>query len=163
MDPAPRAEYARPVRRLTFMSVVLLAAHAGGSAAAVRIPALESPSRNIRCVYATTIDPRNPGGLFCTLGAASYTARLQNRCLDDHGQDGSGVDWHGFALGPRGRGEVVCSGGVLWFGSPRYAVLAYDHTRRLGPYTCTSRRTGLTCTNGHRHGLFLSRESWRAW
>jgi Family of unknown function (DUF6636) len=145
------------------MSVVLLAAQTAGSAAAARIPALVSPSRNIRCVYAATTDPRNGGGLFCTLGGASYAARLQDQCLNDHGRQGSGVDWHGFELGARGRGEVVCSGGALWFGSPRYAVLAYGRHRRLGPYTCTSRRTGLTCTNGHRHGLFLSRESWRAW
>ena len=27
----------------------------------------------------------------------------------------------------------------------------------------TSRVTGLTCTNRSGHGLFLSRESWRAW
>jgi Family of unknown function (DUF6636) len=150
------------VRRLTLLSVFLLAAHQG-SAAAGRLPGLQSPSGNIRCLYAATTDARNNGGLFCTLGTASYARALQDRCLSANGQHGSGVDWHGFTLGAQGRGEVVCSGGALWFGSPRYAVLAYGRSRSLGPYTCTSRRTGLTCTNGHRHRLFLSRESWRVW
>jgi hypothetical protein len=32
-----------------------------------------------------------------------------------------------------------------------------------GPFTCASRLTGVTCTNTRGHGLFLSRQSWRAW
>jgi hypothetical protein len=40
------------------------------------------------------------------------------------------------------------------------AALRYGKTKRVGPSTCTSRRTGLTChnRNGHGHGFTVSRE-----
>ena len=129
-----------------------------GTAGAASLPALRSPSGNIRCVYAAKTDPRNQGGLFCTIGRASYAASLQQRCISK-----DTVDWHGFMLSARGRGEVVCSGGALWFGTPRTTTVAYGRSWHAGPYTCTSRRTGVTCRNGGGHGLFLSRASWRAW
>ena len=44
-----------------------------------------------------------------------------------------------------------------------FVVLAYGHTWRSHGFTCSSRLTGLMCTNGHGHGLFLSRESFRLW
>ena len=59
-----------------------------------------------------------------------------------------------------------CSGGVLYDigrDTPTFVVLAYGHTWHSHGFTCTSRVTGLTCTNGHGHGLFLSRESYRVW
>ena len=80
--------------------------------------------------------------------------------------NGAGVDWHGFTLSPTGKGLVNCSGGILYNPAtqhPSYVTLAYGRTRRVGSFTCASRRTGLTCRNGRGHGLFLSRESWRAW
>ena len=80
--------------------------------------------------------------------------------------DGSGVDWHGFELGTVKRGQVLCSGGILYnpgTQSPTYVVLAYGKSWRRGAFTCVSRLTGLTCRNAHGHGVFISRESWRAW
>ena len=47
--------------------------------------------------------------------------------------------------------------------TPTYVTLAYGKTWHFKAFTCTSRFTGLTCTNRAGHGLFLSRESWRAW
>lgn len=32
-----------------------------------------------------------------------------------------------------------------------------------GPFTCTSRITGVTCRSRGRHGLFISRHSYRTW
>ena len=46
---------------------------------------------------------------------------------------------------------------------PTYATLPYGKTWRHGSFTCDSRLTGVTCTNTHGHGLFLSRQSLRAW
>ena len=40
-------------------------------------------------------------------------------------------------------------------------TLAYGKSAKLGPFTCTSRTKGLTCTNHERHGFFVSRESQR--
>ena len=45
--------------------------------------------------------------------------------------------------------------------TPRFVTLAYGKTWRSHGFTCVSRLSGLTCTNGARHGLFLSRASYR--
>jgi hypothetical protein len=139
-------------------SLVLVTLVLAGSAAAANLPALRSPSGNIRCVYAAKTDPRNQGGLFCTIGRAAYTTSLQHRCTVN-----DGLDWHGFLLSTRGRGEVVCTGGALWFGTPRAVTVAYGRVWHAGPYACTSRLTGVTCRNGGGHGLFVSRATWRTW
>lgn len=36
-------------------------------------------------------------------------------------------------------------------------ILRFGKTWRSGVYACTSRRTGLTCTNARRHGWWLGR------
>jgi hypothetical protein len=125
--------------------------------AALLLPGLVSPSGNIRCAYLAQPQPV----LLCSIRRADYAAALQDRCLNPNGQTGAGVDWHGFSLGAR-RGEVLCSGGLLITKPVRYTTLAYGRTRRLGRFTCTSRSTGVTCTTPG-HGVFISRQSWRAW
>jgi len=80
--------------------------------------------------------------------------------------DGSGVDWHGFELGVRAKGQVLCTGGILYDPGtqrPAYVTLAYGRVWRHGAFTCVSRATGVTCRNAARHGVFVSRESWRIW
>jgi hypothetical protein len=99
--------------------------------------------------------------LRCEIRSSRYGGQLQARCLRT-----ATVDWHGFELGRTTRGRVTCSGGILYSPDtqrPVYHRLAYGATWRHGGFTCTSARTGLTCHNGRGHGLFLSRESWRAW
>jgi hypothetical protein len=79
---------------------------------------------------------------------------------------GPSVDWHGWELSPTGKGLVTCSGGILYNpGSqkPTYVNLPYGRTWRQGGFTCLSRITGVTCRNRAGHGLFISRQSWRAW
>jgi hypothetical protein len=96
------------------------------------------------------------------IGHASYSAALQRRCIAAP----TSLDWHGFELPATRKGSVSCSGGIFYDPAserPVFTSLAYGRTWRHGPFTCVSRRTGLTCTNGRGHGLFLSRESWRAW
>jgi hypothetical protein len=39
------------------------------------------------------------------------------------------------------------------------AVAAYGKTWRRGGIMCVSRRSRLRCTNGSRHGFFLSRSN----
>ncbi|HZU21009.1 MAG TPA: DUF6636 domain-containing protein [Gaiellaceae bacterium] len=139
--------------------LVAVAALAAASAAdGVVVPGLVSPSGNIHCVYAARIDRRNQGSLLCTIGHARYSTELQHRCITR-----ATVDWHGWSLSPRGEGSVVCTGGVLWFGTPRYVRVAYGRDWHAGPYTCHSALTGVTCLNRARHGLFVSRASWRVW
>jgi len=120
----------------------------------VPLPGLRSPSGNITCFV-------SGGVLHCAIAHADYSATLQRRCFTR-----ASVEWHGFELAARGAGRVTCSGGILYDPDterPRYVTLAYGASRRLGVFACTSRITGVTCTSPAGHGLFVSRESWRAW
>ncbi|MFL5952953.1 MAG: DUF6636 domain-containing protein [Gaiellaceae bacterium] len=113
---------------------------------------IRTPSHNIACV------DTGPS-LICHIGRAGYSGALQRRC----GSPPTSLDWHGFELRASGKGQIVCSGGVLVMGNVRYTTLAYGRTWRSGSYACTSRIGGLTCTNRAGHGLFISRASWRVW
>jgi uncharacterized protein DUF6636 len=90
-----------------------------------------TPSHNIGCLYATT------GGVYlrCDVRSAGDAAWILSR---------------------RGRGRRVHATDTVY--SPHARVLSYGHSLALGPFTCTSRRAGLTCRNRRNgHGFFLSR------
>ena len=141
-------------RRISRVAATLCAvslAVCGAASAKTVLPGFHSPSGNIRCFVVR-------GMLRCRLAHADYAKTLQARC--------SGLDWHGFELGAAGEGAVTCSGGILYSPGterPAYVNLPYGRTWRQGVFTCTSRLTGVTCTNRTGHGLFLSRETWRVW
>ena len=46
---------------------------------------------------------------------------------------------------------------------PTYVTLPYGKSWRQGAFTCVSRIAGVTCRNRAGRGLFISRQSWRAW
>jgi hypothetical protein len=150
---------------ISIVALVAFAVLAGAAygGASHTIPGVRSPSGNIECLFVPTArGPVQPPNLLCTIARASYTGALQRRCQAPP----TGLDWHGFELPALRRGQVSCSGGILYDQGtqrPAYTTLAYGATWRHGPFTCTSRRTGLTCVTAHGHGLFLSRASWRAW
>jgi hypothetical protein len=131
-------------------------------AALTLLPGFHSPSGNIRC-FAVPIVGTGASMLRCEIRRSSYASALQARCMRP---DGSGVDWHGFELTQTGKGAVTCSGGILYDTGtqrPSFVDLPYGRTWRRVGFTCVSRVTGVTCRNGRGHGLFISRESWRAW
>jgi hypothetical protein len=65
-----------------------------------------------------------------------------------------------FQLRRHGRGRRIRVTDTV--GDPRAPVLRYGHRLRLGPFTCASRRTGLTCrTRANGHGFSVSRERQR--
>jgi uncharacterized protein DUF6636 len=149
-----------PVKRLIPLVAVLsvLLGSVATMAAATRLPGFHSPSGNISCLAL-------PGGrtILCTLGRAGYSSRLQDRCM---APGGAGVDWHGFTLSATGKGQLNCSGGILYnpdTQKPSYVTLPYGKSWRQGPFTCTSRLSGVTCRNRAGHRLFVSRQSWRLW
>jgi hypothetical protein len=144
-------------RTLAVASLVALAV-AAPALAVTTLPGFRSPSRNIRCFR----NAEPPGWLHCTIARSAYAARLTAYC----GADPIGVDWAGFELGPTRKGNVACSGGVLYSpGSqrPSDTILAYGKTWRSGPFACTSRLSGITCRSRAGHGILVSRQSWRVW
>lgn len=147
------------VKRTVVMIAVVVAV-AGSAAQAARLPGVKTPTRNISCFY-VPIKPTSRGNLLCNIKTSLYSRAQQNGC-----QARAGLDWHGFELPNAGKAQPVCTGGVLYDigrDTPTFVVLAYGHTWRSHGFTCSSRLNGLTCTNGHGHGLFLSRESFRLW
>src|SRR3954465_15865430 len=132
---------------------------AGLAALAVQapLPGVVSPSGDIRCFYV----PARPAHLLCDVRRAAYSAREQNRCMAR-----AGLDWHGWEIYATRRTTTVCSGGILYNSNrnrPVYKTLGYGRAGGFPPFTCVSRVTGLTCTTGTGHGIFLSRQSWRGW
>jgi hypothetical protein len=142
------------------LALALLFALSAGVAAAARLPGVRTPSKNISCFYIPR-QSTTQGSLLCGIKQAAYTGALQARCTAPP----TGLDWHGFWLTQTGKGEVLCAGGIMHRpqDTPKLVTLAYGSTWRYRGFTCTSRFTGLTCINTAGHGLFLSRESWRAW
>jgi hypothetical protein len=67
------------------------------------------------------------------------------------------LDWgDSFAIGANdARGSLVCHGDTVF--DPGASVLRYGRTGTFGPFTCTSLKTGMTCTNSHGHGFSVAR------
>ena len=141
--------------------LVLLVLSIAAPASAATLPGFRSPSGNISCLFI----PGGSGGttatILCKLAHADYAKALQARCM---GSTGAGVDWHGFSLPAARKGAVSCSGGILYNPTtqhPSYITLAYGKTWRQKMFSCTSQLTGVTCSNPHGHGMFISRQTWR--
>ena len=99
--------------------------------AAASARSFHTPSRNIACLYRATGGP-GPH-LRCDVHSLNDTA---------------------FRLDRTHKGKRVHVTDAV----PAGRVLPYSRSLRLGPFTCTSRRTGLTCrSRPSKHGFFLSR------
>ena len=125
--------------------------------ALTQLPGVVTPSGNIHCFYV----PAKPAHLLCDIRRADFEAREQAGC-----QARAGLDWHGWEVYATRRAEAACSGGILYDSNhdkPAYRRLAYGRTWKFAAFTCLSRISGLTCSSGTGHGLFISRQSWRAW
>ena len=136
---------------ISLAAAVVLAAVAASPAAAGRtvLPGFRTPSGNIRCFV---VDK-----LYCSIEHSAYGGGLQARC---------DLDWHGFELGPAAKGTVYCTSNAPYdMGKqrPSNRILAYGKSFHRGAFTCSSRRTGITCRSRNGHGLFISRQAWRAW
>ena len=148
--------------------VALLLLCSSVPASAATLPGFRSPSGNISCLFipSTPLDSgsgRTPATVLCKLAHADYAKALQDRCM---GPSGMGVDWHGFSLSAARRGTVLCSGGILYNPQtqhPTYITLAYGKTWRQKMFSCASQLSGVSCSNPHGHGMFISRQTWRTW
>ena len=68
------------------------------------------------------------------------------------------LDWgNRFELMTEQGPSMPCYGDTVR--DPKSRVLGYGKSIQLGNITCTSKKTGLTCTDGSGHGFTLSRSS----
>jgi hypothetical protein len=116
----------------------------GPASALGAVPSFHTPSGNIGCSAFS-------GYLRCDIAVKSWHGPARPpTCPLVYGDS--------FTLNRTGRPIWTCHGDTV-LRSGR--VLAYGATWRAGPFACTSRSTGLTCTNRRGHGFFLSRGSYR--
>ena len=138
--------------------MTLLVLGTAAPASATTLPGFRSPSGNISCLFIPSATGSAPAAILCRLAHADYAHALQTRC--------KGLDWHGFLLPAARKGAVNCSGGILYNPTtqhPRYITLAYGKTWRQKMFSCTVQLAGVTCSNPHGHGMFISRQTWRTW
>jgi Family of unknown function (DUF6636) len=115
-------------------------------ARATALSQFQSPSRNIGCAITRRFAR-------CDIRQKQWQAPRPQGCprFSDFGQ--------GLVVSRRSRrGQVVCAGDTTLGAGP---VLAYGKRIRRGRMHCRSRRRGMTCRNGKRHGFFISRGSYR--
>lgn len=66
------------------------------------------------------------------------------------------LDWgRAFEVGRGGAGAPVCAGDTV--ATPDAPVLGYGGSLSGGGVTCTSEKTGMTCTNRHGHGFTVAK------
>jgi hypothetical protein len=106
-----------------------------------------TPSGNIGCGYGSVAGERR--FLRCDILSGIRPLPPKPRdCREDWGT--------AISLGRTGRASLICVGDTVL--DLRSRILRYGQLWRRGGFTCSSRATGLTCTNRSRHGFVLSRE-----
>jgi len=105
------------------------------------------PSRNVGCIFSPA--------------ASGYAASI--RCdilsgLVPEPTRACELDWTGLGMTGARRARPVCAGDTAY--SQTSPVLRYGRVWTKGPFRCTSRRTGLTCSSRAGHGFKLARAAW---
>lgn len=102
-----------------------------------------TPTGRIGC--AVTKDPTT---LRCDTAFQTRFSRSGHRCeFGDYGQ--------AFELRRSGAARAICAGDTVLSANDARTI-PYGKTWLLGPYTCISRKSGLSCRNPEGHGLALS-------
>jgi hypothetical protein len=113
--------------------------------ASARITGFYTPSRNIGCAYLKFEKFRE---LRCDMRATDDAPPPRPASCE--------LEWgYSFGMTARGRARRLCVSDTPL--SPEFPVLRYGHTRKLGAFTCRSKRSHLRCTNRAGHGFALSR------
>jgi hypothetical protein len=131
--------------------LLALAAAIAAQAAQARPDALvgfRMPSRNIACAIEPAFSG-SPAVLRCDV-LSGLKPRPHRACE---------LDWTGLSMAASGRATPTCAGDTV--ADPRLPILRYGRTWHRGAFTCTSRRTGVTCRNRAGHGFLLARERYR--
>jgi hypothetical protein len=136
------------VARVFLVALVVAAVAVPGASAAPGIKTFRTPSGNILCAYLHSAAERS---LRCDIISGLKPRPPKPRsCEFDYGAS--------VGLTATGRTQVLCVSDTAT--SPQAKVIAYGRTWRGGPFTCSSRVTGLRCSNRVGHGFFLSRQRW---
>jgi hypothetical protein len=124
---------------------VLASAVLATVAASASLAGFQTPSHQIACLYSHVSG--EPAALRCDVAGVADPPKRPKSCRLDYGS--------AFGLGATGKARRLCAGDTVL--NPKAEVLAYGRSRTLGPFTCTSRTSGLRCATHAGHGFELSR------
>lgn len=116
------------------------------AAGAGALHAFVSPTGNVSCLF----DPGEPAQVRCDLAELNRSFTTP--------PDDCDLDWgDSFAIAATDtRGTLVCHGDTV--ADPDAAVLEYGSSLSFFGITCTSAKTGMTCTNAAGHGFAVARK-----
>ncbi len=113
----------------------------------LRDDGFQTPTRNIHCTIF-----EDEGLLRCDI--------IKNRAKLPPKPKDCDLDWgNAFGMGLTGAAQRACHGDTIVAGTN--PVLGYGKTWRKGGFTCTSKTTGLTCTNRDKKGWEISQTKQR--
>jgi hypothetical protein len=133
---------------LALVSLALVLLVSSSASGADGLTSFRTPSKNIYCA-------REKLGrtdlLRCDIGKLAHKAPKPRGCQFGWGNS--------FGVNAHGRSRALCvSDSVI---DPHAAVLAYGQTRHFGPFTCTSKTSGLRCSDRSGHGFALNRTRYK--
>jgi hypothetical protein len=135
------------VRAAVLLAVLVAACAVAADPGSSAVTFFRTPSGNIGCVYASAFQGQ-PASVRCDIRSLLKPKPAKPRNCH--------LDWgDSYELPAKGRAIVTCHGDTAL--DPHAPVLAYGKKWQRNGFTCTSRATGLRCTNRGNHGFFLSR------
>lgn len=124
------------MRTLPFAAAALLLAAGFAQAEGFR-----SPSGNVHCMPGDA-----PGAVECEIRGPARPIRPKPRDCE--------LDWGGrFSLSRNGA-QIICAGDTIF--NDEHRVLPYGQTLRGNGWQCTSKTTGMTCSNSRGQGFEIS-------
>jgi hypothetical protein len=135
------------VRTALALGAIAMLTATGTALAASGAETFRMPSGNIYCAYEHYSFA--PIDLRCEIRSGVKPLPPRPRTCN--------ADWGaGYAMRQTGRPYVLCISDTIYDAKAR--VFPYGTTWRGGAFSCSSKTTGLRCTNRSGHGFFVSRE-----
>ncbi len=126
--------------------LAIVVAPAGASSS---ITWFRTPSKNIYCAWFH--ESGSTQVLRCDVSRLTHQAPKPRGCQFDWGRS--------FGMNPTGRAATLCVSDSVH--DKRAKALAYGNTRKFGSFSCTSKTSGLRCSNRSGHGFFLNRDRYK--
>lgn len=128
------------------VSAAVAAAPAGASSG---LTSFRTPSKNIYCAWEHLSG--SPQFLRCDVQQLAHQAPEPSGCQFDAGSS--------FGMKLTGRASALCVSDSVH--DSHASSIAYGKSRRFGSFRCSSKTSGLRCTNRSGHGFLLNRTTYR--
>jgi hypothetical protein len=131
------------------LAASMLAVAVAPAGATSGITWFKTPSKNIYCAWFH--DGSSKPFLRCDVSQLTHPAPKPHGCQFDWGRS--------FGMSETGKAAALCVSDSVH--DKRAKTLAYGKTRKFGSFKCSSKTSGLRCTNRAGHGFFLNRDRYK--